>query len=144
MQVNKFAVAAIVPLFAGFLLAQQPRTETQTTTTTTTWNGTLIDAGCRSSHTETKETSSDEGGTKTKTTRTETVDCPAAPTTTAFGLLTGDGRYIRFDPASNTRIVEKLKNNKKWMKAINEHGPVVVHVTGKPNGEDVIVLESIE
>src|SRR5258708_34175229 len=103
MQVNKFAVVSLVPLFAGFLLAQQPRTETQTTTTTTTWNGTLLDAGCRSSHSETKETQSDERGAKTTTTRTQTTDCPVLPTTTSFGLLTSDGRFVRFDPASNTR-----------------------------------------
>src|SRR5712672_3355583 len=99
MKVNQFAAVAVVPLFAGFLLAQEPRTETQTTTVTT-WNGTLVDASCRSTHTESKETKSDENGTKSKTTHTETTDCPVAMTTTSFGLQTPDGKYISFDPAS--------------------------------------------
>lgn len=142
MHVNQLAVAAMVPLFAGFLTAQAPRTETQTTTTTTTWNGTLLDAGCRATHSETKESKSDERGTKSQTTRTETVDCPVAMTTTTFGVLTSDGKYIRFDPASNTRIVEMLKN-KKWNKEITDRTPVAVRVVGKANGE-LIVLESID
>src|SRR5436305_1579465 len=106
IQVKQIAVVAIVPLFAGFLLAQQPRSETQTTTTTTTWNGTLIDAGCHSSHSESKETKSDERGTKSQTTRTESLDCPVAETTTTFGLVTADGKFVRFDNASNSRIIE--------------------------------------
>ena len=102
-----FAALAVIPLFAGFLWAQSQtsQTETHTTTTKTTWNGTLIDAGCRSSHTEHKETSStsnsDEGvTTKTETTHNETVDCPVTTTTSSFGLLTSDGKYVRFDQPS--------------------------------------------
>ena len=64
-------------------------------------------------------------------------------TTTSFGLLTPDGKYISFDPASNTRIVEMVKNDKKWNKEFSERAPVKVHVVGKANG-DLIVLESIE
>src|SRR5205807_10604479 len=114
MHVSKFAVVTIVPLFAGFLLAQQPRTETQSSTTTTTWNGTLLDAGCRSSQSESKETKSDERGTKSTATRSESTDCPVQPTTTSFGLMTSDGKFVRFDPASNSKIVEMVKSNKKW------------------------------
>lgn len=96
MQVNQFAVMAMVPFLAGFLLAQEPRTQTTTattttTTTTTTWSGTLLDAGCRATHTETKETKSDESGTRSQTTRTVNTDCPVATSTTAFGVLTADG-----------------------------------------------------
>ena len=141
MSANKFAIVAIVPLFAGFLLAQEPKTET-TTTTTTTWNGTLLDAGCRSTHTEHKETKSDESGSKTTTTRTQTTDCPVATTTTTFGVLTADGKYIRFDPASNAKIIEMMKS-KRWEREINEHAPVTVRVIGKPNGE-LVVLQSID
>jgi len=143
MQLKSVAVLAMCPLFAGFLMAQQPQTQTTTTTTTTTWNGTLLDAGCRATHTETKETKSDENGTQTTTTRTTNTDCPVATTTTSFGVLTSDGKYIRFDPSSNTRIVEMIKNNNKWNKEIGEHAPVTVRVIGKANGE-MIVLESIE
>ena len=146
MHLKQFAVVTAIPLFAGFLLAQQPRTESKTTTTTTTtssFNGTLMDASCRSTQTETKETKSDETGAQTKTTRSETVDCPVGPTTTSFGLLTSDGRFVRFDQASNSKIAEMMKNEKKWNREISEHAPVAVRVVGKPNG-DVIVLESIE
>ena len=136
MHLNKLAFVAAVPLVAGFLLAQQTRTET----TTTTWNGTLLDAGCRSTRTESKQSNAD--GTKSQTTRTET-DCPVATSTTSFGLLTPDGKFVRFDPASNTRIVEMVRNGKKWTTEINEHKPVTVHVVGKANG-DVVVLETIE
>src|SRR5260370_15523074 len=123
MKVIQFAAVAVVPLFAGFLLAQEPRTETQTTTTTT-WNGTLLDAGCRSTHTESKETKSDENGTKSKTTHTETTDCPVVTTTTSFGLLTPEGKYIHFDSAGNTRIVEMMKKDKKWSREVSERAPV--------------------
>jgi hypothetical protein len=116
---KKFATLTamtMIPLFASFLLAQE---RTETTTTKTTYNGTLIDAGCQTTHTEHKETSTetnpdDSTTTKTRTTHTTTVDCPATTTTTSFGLLTTDGRFIRFDQPSNTRIVEVVKGNKKW------------------------------
>ena len=143
MQVKSVAVLAICPLFAGFLLAQQPQAQTTTTTTTTTWNGTLLDAGCRATHTETKETKSDQNGTKSTTTRTTNTDCPVATTTTAFGVLTSDGKFVRFDPAGNTRIGEMIRTSNKWNKEIGEHAPVTVRVIGKAHGE-MIVLESIE
>ena len=143
MLVKSVAVLATCPFLVGFLMAQQPQAQTTTTTTTTTWNGTLLDAGCRATHTETKETKSDQNGTKSTTTRTTNTDCPVATTTTAFGVLTSDGKYVRFDPSSNTRIVEMIKNNNKWNKEIGEHAPVTVRVIGKANGE-IIVLESIE
>src|SRR6266550_1966126 len=139
MQVKSVAVLALCPLFAALMMAQQPQAQTTTTTTTTTWNGTLLDAGCRATHTETKET--DQSGTRT--TRSTNTDCPVATTTTAFGVLTSDGKYVRFDSSSNTRIGEMIRNSHKWNKEIGEHAPVTVRVLGKANG-DTIVLESIE
>src|SRR6185369_6687464 len=53
----------LVPLFAGLVFAQDT---TRTETTTTTWNGTLVDDGCRT--TRTKETTSSDSKTETKTT----------------------------------------------------------------------------
>ena len=49
---KKLTAIAAIPLFAGFLMAQdtpqkETQTETTTTTKTTTWNGTLVDASCR-------------------------------------------------------------------------------------------------
>lgn len=137
---------AVVPLFAGFLWAQATQTESQTTTTkTTTYNGTLIDAGCRTTHTEHRETSSnsqDVNGanrSETTTTTSESVDCPVTTTTTTFGLLTPDGKYVRFDDPSNTRVIEMVKGNKKWHAFVTEKKPLKVQVIGEPNGDTVVV-----
>jgi hypothetical protein len=148
---SKLLAVAVIPLFAGFLCAQQsnqaPQTTetTQTTTTTSTMNGTLVDAGCRSTHTENKETSSTDpaGNTTSTKTRTETIECPVTTTTTTFGLLTPEGRYVRFDDPSNTKIVEIVKSNKKWNTYVTDRKPLKVRVVGRPNG-DVVVVESIE
>ena len=144
---KKLATMAMIPLFVGFLGAQSPKTET--TTTKTTYNGTLMDAGCVSKHTEHKETTTkstpDEGSTRT-TTKTETshevLDCPVTTTTTTFALQTPEGKYVRFDDPSNSKIVEVVKGNKVWTKSIDEHKPFKVRVIGTPNGE-VVVVDSI-
>jgi hypothetical protein len=139
---------AIIPLFAGLLFAQdQSRTETRTTTTKTTWNGTLVDAACQRTHTEHSETSReanpDRGVTsKSETTRTETVDCPVTTTTSTFGLLTSDGKFIRFDNPSNTRVVEIVKGDKALNKYLVDRTPLKVKVVGSANG-DVAVVESL-
>ena len=136
---KKFAAVALVPLFAGYLFAQeQTRTET---TTTTTWNGTLVDAGCRTTHTANRETTEGAAGqTRTTTTKTETTDCPVTMTTTTFGLLTPEGKYVRFDQPSNTRIVEVVKS-KKWDKFMSEKKPVKVRVIGTSNGDYVVIKQ---
>jgi len=145
---KRFAAMAIIPLFAGFLFAQdQSRTQTQTTTTKTTWNGTLVDAACQSTHMEHRETSRQNNAgqtvtTKSETTRTETVDCPVTTTTSTFGLLTSGGRFIRFDEPSNTRVVEIVKSNQTWNRYLNERAPLRVKVIGSANG-DVAVVESL-
>ncbi len=144
---KKFAVLTaltMIPLFASFLLAQE---RTEETTTKTTYNGTLIDAACQTTHTEHKETSTETNPdasttTKTRTTHTTTVDCPATTTTTTFGLLTTDGRFIRFDDPSNTKVVEIVKENKKWNKFLTDRTPLKVSVVGTSHG-DTVVLESI-
>jgi hypothetical protein len=40
------------------------------------------------------------------------VRCPVRAATNPFGLLTQDGKYVRFDPASNAKIVEMIKKEK--------------------------------
>ena len=133
---RKIASLAVIPLCAGFLWAQD--TKTETTTTKTTYNGNLMDAGCL-----TKQTTTDENSTTTKTqTTSEVVDCPVTTTTTTFALRTPDGKYVRFDDPSNTRLVEVVKGNKVWSRSINDHKPLRVRVVGTPNG-DVVVMESI-
>jgi cytoskeletal protein RodZ len=143
---KKFASMVLVPLCAGFLWAQaeQQTTTTETQTTTTdqnqTWNGTLMDAACQSTHSEHHESTTTDpstGTTKTESSNSQTVECPVTTTTTSFGLMTSDGKFVRFDDASNTRIIEMVKKNKKW----DRHAPTV-SVVGKANGE-VIVLDTI-
>src|SRR5215813_14045516 len=148
---RKIASLALMPLFAGFLLAQSNNQATQsesqsttTTTKTTTYMGTLVDAGCRTKVTENKETTTDANGAKTRTVTTNEVkDCPVTPTTTAFGIQTPEGKFIRFDDPSNTKVIEIVKTNQTWNKSIIERAPVKVRVIGAPNG-DTLVVESIE
>ena len=144
---KKVATMAVIPLFAGFLWAQSDQvTKTETTTTKTTYNGTLVDEGCLTKHTEHKETTSTNApGQTSTTTRTETTntECPVTTTTTTFALQTPDGQYVRFDEPSNTRIVEVVKTNKEWGDLINDRKPVKVRVVGAPNGK-VVVIESIQ
>ena len=84
---KKLAGIAMIPLFAGFLFAQDQRTDSSTTTTTTTWNGTLVDAGCRSSHSERHEstTTTPTSQSTSKSERHEVSDCPVTTSTTSFG-----------------------------------------------------------
>jgi len=133
---KKLAVLAVVPFLAGFLLAQETRTET---TTTTTFTGTLLDEGCRT--TRTKETASDANKTETKT--TTTTECPVTTTTTSFGLVTPEGKYVHFDEPSNTRIVEMVKKNKSWTTFITERKPIKVRIVGSRDG-DVVVIREIQ
>src|SRR5260370_32119333 len=142
---KKFATIGLVPLFAGFLWAQEA--SRTTTTTTTTWNGTLVDWTCQSSHSEQKESSTqtnpDQSVTHKESSRSTTVTCPVTTTTTSFGLLTSEGRYVHFDEPSNTKIVEVVKSNKDWNRFIAGKKPLTVSVVGAANG-DVVVLESIQ
>ena len=149
---KKFAVAAVIPIFASFLWAQTEQTRTERTETTTTnnntWNGTLVDAGCRSTHTEhsTSSTSNpDANTTRTETTHStsDSSECPVTTSTTTFGLLTSDGKFVRFDNPSNTKIIEMVKSNRAWKREMEGKKPVTVRVVGTANG-DTIVLESIK
>jgi hypothetical protein len=127
---------ALIPLAAVVLFAQA-RTTT-TTTTRTTWNGTLVDASCQS--TEHRETTQINRGTttRTETTRTENVECPVSASTSSFGLMTSDGRFIRFDDPSNARVVEFVKSNKSF----GSGAPLRVNIVGTSRG-DIAVVESL-
>jgi hypothetical protein len=150
----RFTAISLIPLFAGFLYAQQSETthsESHSTTTKTTYNGMLVDAGCYASHSEHHESSSttksEEGVTsRSVSSHSETTnnnaDCPVSTTSTSFGLLTPDGHYVRFDAPSNTRIVETVKTNKNWNRYMTDHKPINVQIVGTPNG-DVVVMDSI-
>ena len=132
---KKLALLAI-PLLAGFLFAQS--SQTTTTTTTTNWNGTLVDWGCHTTHMESKESNP----TSTTTTTKDSTDCPVTTTSTTFGLLTPEGKYVRLDDTGNTRVIEMVKGN-KWHTYITEKKPIKVHVVGSQNGE-VVVVKTIQ
>jgi hypothetical protein len=141
----KLATIAAISIFAGCLGAQTndgTQTETRTTMTTVNWNGTLIDQACYTTQTHRKETTSNGGGSTTTTETTRVVsDCPATTTSTNFGLLTPEGKFIRFDDAGNTRVIEMMKTNKDWRNYMDTHKPVTVRVVGTPNGDVVVVKE---
>ena len=139
----KVAIVALISLFAGCLGAQTNQTESTTTTTTTVnLNGTLIDQGCYTTRTQRTETtnSGENATTRTETTRVVT-ECPATTSTTSFGLLTPEGKFVRFDDAGNTRVVEMMKSNRDWNDYVTAHKPVKVHVVGNHNGDVVVIKE---
>jgi len=140
---QRFVGLALIPLCAGFLFAQAEQTTRTETTTTTTFNGTLVDAGCRTTQTANREvTTSTPEKSQTTQTKTETTECPITTTTTNFGLMTSDGKFVRFDEPSNTRVVEVMKS-KKWDKLMEDHKPVKVRIVGNANG-DVVVIKQIQ
>jgi hypothetical protein len=141
---KKFAVVAAIPLLAGFLMAQQSESTTTTTTTkTNTWNGSLVDQNCYTTHVQQKDSNSDGNGNSTQTvTNKYTTECPVTTSTTSFGMITPDGKFVRFDDAGNTRIEEMVKSNKDWNDYIVNHKPVKVRVVGTANG-DLVVIKQI-
>jgi hypothetical protein len=137
----KSITLATFPLCAGLLFSQA-----QTTTTTkTTWNGTLVDAACQSTRTTERKESRDVGNnrTVTTTTRTQTTDCPVTATTSTFGLLTDDGRYVRFDDLSNARVIDIVRRNKTLDTYLSNRTPLHVRVVGTATG-DVAVVDSLD
>ena len=116
-------------LFAGLVFSQE-----QIRTTRTTLNGVLVDAACQSTLTEQR--------TQNKTTYTETVECPVTAATNAFGLVTSDGRFIRFDNSSNSRVIEVVTKNRALETRPSARSPFKVSILGTVNG-DVAVVESL-
>jgi hypothetical protein len=141
---KKLATFGTALLFGGLLCAQSSQSTETTTTTTTTLNGTLMDAGCYTTHTKNTSTSTDQNGTTTTTeTHREVTECPVTTTSTSFGLLTPDGRFVRFDDPSNTKVIDMVKHNKDWTTYMEEKKPIKVRVVGTPNG-DTVVIRSIQ
>ena len=139
----KFASVAVLSIFVGCLSAQTDQAETKTTTTTTTVNlsGTLVDQGCYTTRTQQKETTGDQTSSQTTVITKVVTECPVNTTTTSFGLLTPEGKMVRFDDASNTRVVEMMKSNRDWSDDIKGHKPVKVRVVAMPNGELMVIKE---
>ncbi len=145
----KLATIAMFSIFVGCLGAQtSSQTETKTTTTTATaagepvnLDGMLVDQSCYSTHSRSKETSSDANSTTTTVTTKDVSDCPVTTSTKTFGLLTPDGKMVRFDDASNTRVIQMVKTDKDFGNDINGHRPVKVRVVAMPNGEVMVIKE---
>jgi hypothetical protein len=136
--------------FVGCLGAQtSQQSESKTTTTTAATNapvnldGTLVDQSCYTTHTHTKETNSDPNSTTTTVTTKDSSDCPVTTSTKTFSLRTPDGKMVRFDDASNTRVVQMMKSDKDFNDDMNGHRPVRVRVVAMPNGE-VMVIKDIK
>ena len=76
------------------------------------WDGMLADAACKQ--------------------RTPEAACPVDASTTAFGLVTPDGRFLPFDAAGNEQAATELKGQTA------KSNPRVV-VTGATDGETIAV-----
>jgi hypothetical protein len=149
----KLATVTMLAAFVGCLGAQtSSQSETKTTTTTTTvqadngqvnMEGTLVDQGCYTTHSHSRETTSDPNSTTTTTTTKDSSDCPVTTSTKTFGLLTPDGKMVRFDDAGNGRVVEMMKSDRDFSNDMNAHRPVKVRVVATPNG-DVMVIKDIK
>jgi hypothetical protein len=136
----------MLSIFVGCLGAQtSSQSETRTTTTTTAapvnLDGTLVDQSCYTTHSHSKETNSDPNSTTTTVTTKDTSDCPVTTSTKTFGLLTPDGKMVRFDDASNSRVIEMMKSDRDFNGDMNQHRPVKVRVVAMPNGDVMVVKE---
>lgn len=135
-------VLTLILLFAVCVYAQDQQitsSETHTSTSPTTYNGTLVDAGCRSTEVVETHTTTIGVSRQTEVAKANSVECPVTPATTSYGLLTPDGRYIRFDQTSNIRVGEIVKNNKSWNKEMRQEKPIHVEIVGSANGGAFIV-----
>lgn len=144
----KLATIAMFSVFVGCLGAQtSSQSESRTTTTTTTapmnMEGTLIDQSCYSTHSHSKETTSNPDSTTTTVTTKDSSNCPVTTSTRTFGLVTPDGRVVRFDNASNDRVMEMMKSDREFTNDMNSRRPVKVRVVATPNG-DVMVIKDIK
>ena len=146
MKILSIATAA---LFVGGCLCAQQSSQSTTTTTTTVapvnMEGTLIDQGCVTSHTHSRETTTNPDSTTTTTTETTKYnsECPATTSTTSFALMTPEGRMIHFDPASNSRVVGVLRTDRTFTNDMQEHRPVKVRIVATPDG-NVMIIKNIK
>ncbi len=123
-----------IPLTAGLAFGQSK----------TAWIGTLVDANCQSTRTERTE-SRDANGQRSVTTTTQTtqnLDCPVTSASTTFGIVTSDGRFVRFDNPSNTRVIEIVRGDQGFSRSAADRTPIRVRVLGTANG-DLAVVETL-
>ena len=96
------AAIAVISLLAGSVWAQQSDHNTTTTAPTTKTTAPTTKA-------------SDENPGQTRAIHKEEATCLVTPNTLSFGLLTPEGKYLRFDQPSNKRIVEMVNNGNHYI-----------------------------
>jgi hypothetical protein len=126
---KKFAMLAVVPLFAGYLCAQ-----TESEGATKTWTGTLVDATC---YTTPHAPANDADRSQSDNA------CTVTRATTSFGVAPASGEFMAFDQPSNDRVLDMIRKQNRWHEFITEKKPIPVRVIGVPNG-NVIVIREIE
>ena len=84
-----------------------------------TWSGTVVDVMC-----------------KGKDLANHTTKCAIGCSKSGYGLVTSDGKFVKFDEAGNAKTLEALKATKK-------EKDLKAKVSGKMDG-DVISVESID
>jgi len=83
-----------------------------------TWSGTVVDVSC-----------------KGKDLASHTKKCAMGCAKSGFGIVTADGKFIKFDEAGNAKALDALK-------ASNKDKDLKATVTGSMEG-DVIKVDSI-
>ena len=78
--------------------------------------GMLVDAACKASQ--------------------PTAECEVSTGTTSFGILTSDGRFLKFDASGNTMAKSEIEKSKKT-------GKVSATVTGTVDGSDTVHVENL-
>lgn len=83
-----------------------------------TWNGTLVDVMC-----------------KDKDLASHTTKCAIGCSKSGYGLVMGDGKFVKFDEAGNAKALAALK-------ATSKESDLKAKVSGTLDG-DVVQVESI-
>ncbi|MGA2133672.1 MAG: hypothetical protein ABSH50_15370 [Bryobacteraceae bacterium] len=84
-----------------------------------TWNGTLVDAMC-----------------KKQDLASHTTNCAVKCAKSGYGLVLGDGKFMKFDEAGNAKALAVLKATKK-------EKDLKAKVTGTLDG-DTVQVDSVE
>jgi hypothetical protein len=78
--------------------------------------GMLVDAACKASQ--------------------PTADCEVSGNTASFGIMTSDGKFLKFDASGNRKAKSEIEKSKKT-------GKVSASVTGSVDGSDTVHVENL-
>lgn len=115
-------ITAVV-LFSAVCFAQEQRKDTTKPQTQASAGsepqvlvGILVDAKCS----DTNSTAGPKGQSKDPTTglTSSTPNCPVSSSTTEFGLILADKKFLKFDEGGNAKAMEALKASRKGKKAL--------------------------